>query len=241
MKKTLLALSMAGLVAGCSTAQETPKQPSLETTAEKVSYGMGLVMGERMTQDLPDLQMQQFLQGIEHGHAGEDQERRLTRDQIREALMAYQQEMQEKQKQQIEELASKNKEAGEAFLAENAERDGVMTTDSGLQYEVVEAGDGASPSAEDAVKVHYTGTLIDGEVFDSSRERGEPVTFVLNQVIPGWTEGLQLMSEGAHYKFYVPSDLAYGPGGAGNQVIGPNETLIFDVELLAVNPDENNR
>ncbi|PSF12272.1 peptidylprolyl isomerase [Marinobacter fuscus] len=237
MKKTLLAIAVTGIMAGCSTAQEEPSNPALETTPEKVSYGMGLVLGERMGNDLPDLQMEQFLQGIQHGHAGEDTNKRLTREQIQEALMAYQQDLQQQQEQQYEELAKKNKDAGEAFLAENAERDEVSTTESGLQYEVVEEGSGDKPTAEDQVRVHYTGELIGGEVFDSSRERGEPVTFGLNQVIPGWTEGLQLMSEGARFKLYIPSDLAYGPGG--NQAIGPNETLVFDVELLAINPGAN--
>ncbi|MGC8119952.1 FKBP-type peptidyl-prolyl cis-trans isomerase [Marinobacter sp. VGCF2001] len=236
MKKTLMAIAITGLVAGCSTAQESATDPALETTPEKVSYGMGLVLGERMSNDLPDLQMDQFLQGIQHGHAGNEDNKRLTREQIQEALMAYQQELQQKQEQQLEGLAQENKEAGEAFLAENAERDGVETTESGLQYEVLEEGNGEHPGAEDQVEVHYTGTLISGEVFDSSRERGQTVTFGLNQVIPGWTEGLQLMTEGARYKLYIPSDLAYGPGG--NQAIGPNETLVFDVELVTINPGE---
>jgi len=235
MKKTLLAIAMTGLVAGCSTGQDTAKDPALDTTPERVSYGMGLVLGERMSNDLPDLQMDQFLQGIQHGHAGDEETKRLTREQIQEALMAYQEEMQGQQEQQYEELASQNLEAGQAFLAQNAEREGVETTESGLQYEVIEEGDGNNPTASDRVRVHYTGELINGDVFDSSRDRGQPVTFGLNQVIPGWTEGLQLMSEGARYKLYIPADLAYGPGG--NQAIGPNETLIFDVELLAVNPE----
>ncbi len=234
MKKTLLALAMAGVVAGCSTPPETPDEPALESTDQKVSYGMGLVLGQRMSNDLPDLQMEQFLQGIQHGHAGDEETQRMSREEIQQALMTYQQEMQQKQAEQAEELAQKNAEAGEAFLAENANRDEVQTTESGLQYEVLEEGNGEKPAATDQVKVHYTGELLSGEVFDSSRERGEPVTFGLNQVIPGWTEGLQLMSEGARYKLYIPADLAYGPGG--NRAIGPNETLIFDVELLAVNP-----
>lgn len=234
MKKTLLALAMAGVVAGCSTPPETPEDPKLESTDQKVSYGMGLVLGERMSNDLPDLQMDQFLQGIQHGHAGDEEAQRMSREEIQQALMAYQQEMQQKQSQQAEELAKKNLEAGEAFLAENADRDEVKSTDSGLQFEVLEAGSGEKPAATDTVKVHYTGELLSGEVFDSSRERGDPVTFGLNQVIPGWTEGLQLMSEGARYKLYIPADLAYGPGG--NRAIGPNETLIFDVELLKINP-----
>ncbi|MBK1887940.1 FKBP-type peptidyl-prolyl cis-trans isomerase [Marinobacter sp. DY40_1A1] len=237
MKKTLLALAITGLVAGCSTPPETPADPQLESTDQKVSYGMGLVLGERMGNDLPSLQMDQFLQGIQHGHAGDEEAKRMSREEIQQALMEYQQTLQEEQSKQIEELAQKNREAGDTFLAENAERDGIETTESGLQYEILEEGNGTKPSATDMVQVHYTGELLSGEVFDSSRERGEPVTFGLNQVIPGWTEGLQLMSEGARYKLYIPSDLAYGPGGS--RAIGPNETLVFDVELLAINPDES--
>ncbi|SNB58114.1 FKBP-type peptidyl-prolyl cis-trans isomerase FklB [Marinobacter sp. es.042] len=234
MKKTLLALAVTGLVAGCSTPPEAPAQPELDSTDQKVSYGMGLVLGERMGNDLPNLQMDQFLQGIQHGHAGDEEAKRMSREEIQQALMTYQQQLQEEQGKQMEELAQKNLDAGETFLAENAEREGVETTESGLQYEVLEQGDGEKPAATDTVQVHYTGELLSGEVFDSSRERGEPVTFALNQVIPGWTEGLQLMSEGARYKLYIPSDLAYGPGG--NRAIGPNETLVFDVELLEINP-----
>lgn len=236
MRKTLIALTVAGVMAGCSSPQDAaPEDPALESTDEKVSYGMGLVMGQRMSNDLPDLKMEQFLQGIQHGHAGDDEQTRMSREEIQEALMAYQTQLQEQESAKTEELAKKNLEAGEEFLAENAKREGVKTTDSGLQYEILEEGDGAKPTAEDRVRVHYTGELISGEVFDSSRERGEPVTFGLNQVIPGWTEGLQLMSEGSRAKLYIPSELAYGPGG--NQRIGPNETLVFDVELLEINPE----
>lgn len=236
MKKTLIALAVAGVLAGCSSPQDAaPEDPALESTDEKVSYGMGLVMGERMSNDLPDLKMEQFLQGIQHGHAGDEEQTRMSREEIQEALMAYQTQLQEQEAAKTEELAKKNKEAGEQFLAENAEREGVKTTESGLQYEILEEGNGEKPAAEDRVSVHYTGELISGEVFDSSRERGEPVTFGLNQVIPGWTEGLQLMSEGSRAKLYIPAELAYGPGG--NQRIGPNETLVFDVELLEINPE----
>lgn len=228
---------MTSMVAGCSTSSDAPADPKLDSTDQKVSYGMGLVLGERMNNDLPSLQMDQFLQGIQHGHAGDDEAKRMDREEIQAALMEYQQSLKEEQGKQTEELADKNVEAGKAFLAENAERDGIKTTDSGLQYEVLEEGEGEQPGSSDTVQVHYTGELLSGEVFDSSRERGEPVSFGLNQVIPGWTEGLQLMNEGARYKLYIPSDLAYGPGG--NRAIGPNETLVFDVELLAINPSED--
>ncbi|SFR60884.1 FKBP-type peptidyl-prolyl cis-trans isomerase FklB [Marinobacter daqiaonensis] len=235
MKKTVIALSVAGILGGCSANTQTSSEPALETNNEKVSYGMGIVLGERMKNDLPDLQMDQFIEGFRHGH-GDEESRRLSNEEIQSAMMAFQQEMQEKQLEEMEESARANREKGETFLAENAEREEVKTTESGLQYEVLEEGDGEKPGPTDQVTVHYTGELLSGEVFDSSRERGEPVTFGLNQVIPGWTEGLQLMSEGSRYKLYIPSDLAYGPGG--NRGIGPNETLIFDVELLEVNPEE---
>lgn len=126
-----------------------------------------------------------------------------------------------------------NKASGEAFLAENGKRAEVMTTPSGLQYEVLKEGDGVMPESGDQVTVHYTGKLIDGTVFDSSEERGEPATFGVTQVIPGWVEALQMMKAGSKWRLYIPSQLAYGPNGAGN-IIGPNSTLIFDVELISV-------
>jgi FKBP-type peptidyl-prolyl cis-trans isomerase FkpA len=128
---------------------------------------------------------------------------------------------------------AENKAAGEAFLAENGQKDNIITTPSGLQFEIIEQGDGARPTATDNVTVHYKGTTIDGEVFDSSYDRGAPATFPLNRVIAGWTEGLQLMQEGGKFRFYIPSQLAYGERGAG-AAIGPNSTLIFDVELIKV-------
>ena len=130
--------------------------------------------------------------------------------------------------------ANENKAEGIAFLTENAKKENVTTTPSGLQYEILTAGNGASPSATDKVTVHYQGTTIDGKEFDSSYKRGESITFPLNGVIAGWTEGLQLMQEGAKYRLYIPSELAYGASGAGSD-IGPNSTLIFDVELIKVN------
>ena len=236
MKNSLIALSIAGILAGCSAGTQAPEvtQAPLETNSQKVSYGMGIVFAERIKNDLPNLELEQFIEGFRQGHDG-SVEARLSDVEIQDAMLAYQQEMQQKQQQEAEQAATGNREKGEAFLAENAEREEVITTESGLQYEMLEEGDGEKPGPGDEVRVHYTGELLSGEVFDSSRERGEPVTFALSQVIEGWTEGLQLMSEGSRYKLYIPSDLAYGPGG--NRSIGPNETLVFDVELLEVNPE----
>ena len=139
----------------------------------------------------------------------------------------------EKQKAEAAKMADVNKAAGDEFLAKNSTREEVITLPSGLQYEVIEEGNGAQPTASDQVEVHYTGRLIDGTVFDSSVDRGVPATFGVTQVIPGWVEALQLMKAGSKWRLYIPSSLAYGPQGAGS-VIGPNATLIFDVELIKV-------
>ena len=147
-------------------------------------------------------------------------------------MMAFQEKLQAERDAEQAALSEGNAEAG-AFLAENAQREGVMVTESGLQYEVLQAGDGDSPGLDDQVEVHYRGTLIDGTVNDSSYDRGQTVTFGVTQVIAGWTEALQLMQEGSKYKLYIPSELAYGAGGAG-QSIGPNATLVFEVELIDV-------
>ena len=183
-------------------------------------------------QDMP-LDIDILMQGLRASYLGE--ETLLTQE---EALAEREQFIQQRQQQLAEERneeARINAEEGEAFLAANADKEGVMVTDSGLQYRVMNEGEGASPDADDRVTVHYRGKLINGVEFDSSYARGEPASFGLNQVIPGWTEGLQLMSEGAKYEFFVPSDLAYGEQGRPGP-IGPNSTLIFEVELLEVVP-----
>ena len=157
---------------------------------------------------------------------------RMSYDEAKAEIQRFFGEMQKEQEEQAARMADVNAKAGREFLLENGKRVEVKTTESGLQYEVLTEGKGAKPTASDKVTVHYTGKLIDGTVFDSSVERGEPATFGVTQVIPGWVEALQLMSEGAKYRLYIPSQLAYGPQGAGP--IGPNQTLIFDVELLKI-------
>ena len=159
----------------------------------------------------------------------------MTYDEAKAEIQKFFTAMEERQRAAAEEIGKVNAAAGEEFLGKNGQRSEVKITTSGLQYEVLEEGTGIQPKATDRVMVHYTGKLIDGTVFDSSVERGEPATFGVTQVIPGWVEALQLMKEGAKWRLFIPSNLAYGPNGAGG-VIGPNATLIFDVELIKVFP-----
>lgn len=207
---------------------------SLATESDSVSYAIGHSVGQSlMQQELKEVNPEIIAKAI--ADVLGEQQLVLDEMQCQMALQKYmmkkQQEFMEKQQKVAEENAEKEK----AFFAENAKKEGVKSTESGLQYEVIQEGKGASPKLTDIVKVHYTGTLTDGKVFDSSVERGQPAEFTLGQVIPGWQEGLQLMKAGAKYKLYIPSELGYGPQGAG-QDIGPNATLIFEVELLEVKP-----
>ena len=198
---------------------------------EKRSYALGMDIGNSL-QELPvELNVDMLAQGVRDTIEGNDT--RLSQEELDSVMQGFVKDMEAAQQDQAQEQARSNQDKGEQFLAENKDKEGVETTDSGLQYKVLEEGDGPTPSKSDSVTVHYTGELIDGTVFDSSRERGEPVTFPVDAVIPGWTEALQLMKEGAKYELYIPADLAYGERGAGAQ-IGPNETLIFDVELIEV-------
>lgn len=204
---------------------------TLDTPEKRLSYGIALRMSERMVADGMVMDVDAYALGMRDAFEGA--EARLTEEEINAEMMAFQEKVEAEREAAQAQVAEGNAEAGAAFLAENAQREGIIVTDSGLQYEVVTAGDGASPGPDDQVEVHYRGTLIDGTVFDSSYDRGQTVTFGVTQVIPGWTEALQLMKEGDKYNLYIPSDLAYGAGGAG-QVIGPNSTLIFEVELIKI-------
>lgn len=225
----LAALIGVGLVA-CDQPTESTEM-SLESQDQRISYGIALNMGRRMKAEGVPLDADAFAEGIRDAISGA--EAKMTDEEINAEMMAMQEKMQAEQEAEMQAAASANVEVGQAYLAENAAAEGVQVTASGLQYRVVKEGNGAQPTSADSVQVHYEGRLINGTVFDSSYSRGEPVTFGVTQVIPGWTEALQLMSEGAEYELTIPSDLAYGAGGAGG-AIGPNEVLIFKVELLSV-------
>jgi len=199
---------------------------------DRLSYALGLSMGNNFrSSGIETLDVKDFAAGVAAVFAGEKPV--MTYDEAKEEIRVFFTALEQKQQAAAAEIGKVNEQAGKAFLNENGKRAEVMTTASGLQYEVIKAGDGMQPTAADQVTVHYTGKLIDGTVFDSSVERGEPATFGVTQVIPGWVEALQMMKEGAKWRLFIPSALAYGPNGAGG-VIGPNATLIFDVELIKV-------
>lgn len=227
MKKLML---VAALTGASMLAQAGDPVKKLQTEEQQTSYGFGMIFGKRLTTDMPNIDMDIFVQGLKDGYAGGAT--LMTDAELAQMLQRFQQKQRDEQMAQFEKLASENKAAGEAFLKENKNKEGVVTLPSGLQYKVLADGSGAKPGPSDTVKVHYQGSLVSGKVFDSSIERGEPASFPVNAVIKGWTEALQLMKAGAKWQLYIPSDLAYGPGG--NRSIGPNEVLLFDVELLEV-------
>ena len=199
---------------------------------DKLSYALGLGIGQQLAQmGARELNVDDFAQSIRDVLEG--RELKVSHREAQQIVQDYFAQQEQKINAQRAEQGKAQKEAGEKYLAENAKKEGVITTKSGLQYKVLTEGNGKQPTAKDTVKCHYEGFLIDGTVFDSSVQRGEPATFPLQQVIAGWTEGLQLMKEGAKYRFFIPYRLAYGEGGAGG-MIPPFATLIFDVELIQV-------
>lgn len=199
---------------------------------DKLSYALGMSMGHNFKgTGIKTLNSADFAAGVASVYDGVKPE--MTFDEAKRIVNEYFAKLEAEMQAEVAKQGEVNRKNGEAFLSENAKREGIKVTESGLQYEVLESGKGDSPKASDNVEVHYTGKLIDGTVFDSSVERGVPASFGVTQVIPGWVEALQLMHEGDKWRLYIPSDLAYGPNGAGG-VIGPNMTLIFDVELLRV-------
>ena len=208
-------------------------EAALETDDEIASYGFGLDIGRSLEPTVTHLDRDALARGIEDALDG--REPVISPEQLAEVTQRVSTLIREEQNAEFEAMTETNRVAGEAYLASNAENDNVMVTDSGLQYEVILEGEagGARPSPTDQVTVHYRGTLIDGTEFDSSYSRGQPATFGVSGVIPGFSEGLQLMTVGSHYRFVIPSDMAYGPQGTGPD-IGPNATLIFEIELIGV-------
>lgn len=208
-------------LAACEKKESMSTEANLATEDDRFSYGLGMLVGERVLKQYGDVNYDLVLAGMKAQH--QDQ---TTLEEAGEAINA---QMEKK----FETESAGNRKRGEDYLNENAAKEGVKVTESGLQYSVITEGDGAKPKPTDNVTVHYRGTLIDGTEFDSSYSRGEPTSFVLNQVIPGWTEGLQLMGIGSKYRFVIPFNLGYGERGAGGQ-IGPFETLVFEVELIEI-------
>lgn len=203
----------------------------LNTDIEKTSYALGINIGQSLRQVPKELDVEAVVQAISDVLKGE--KIALSQEDYAATMQAFQAEMQEAEKAAADNAKTQNAAAQAAFLEENKGKEGVITTESGLQYKVLNEGDGPKPTAENTVKVHYTGSLLDGTVFDSSVQRGEPAEFGVGQVISGWTEALQLMNVGSKYQLYIPSELAYGERGAG-QAIAPGAMLQFEVELLDI-------
>ncbi|RXT01094.1 FKBP-type peptidyl-prolyl cis-trans isomerase [Acinetobacter junii] len=226
MKKLTLTLItlMIGTVHAAPTTLKSPQK-------DQLGYSYGYLMGKGNTETLKDLNIETFVLGLEDAIKGKPAT--LSDEQMATVLNQYKKRLEAKQLVEFQEQAEKNAQEGKNFLAENAKKQDIITTKSGLQYQVLQQGAGKSPKLTSTVKVNYEGRLIDGTVFDSSIARNHPVEFKLNQVISGWTEGVQTMKEGGKSRFFVPSNLAYGDVGAGD-AIGPNSTLIFDIELLEV-------
>ncbi len=207
------------------------KKTKLETQKDSISYIIGTDIAKNLKKQELDVSPAMLAKGFEDQYNGK--KLLLTDDQIQACMTSFQQQMLAKQSAEMGQLAEKNMKEGELFLAQNKKRDSVVTLPSGLQYKIIVAGTGKMPTVNDTVTTHYRGTLIDGTEFDNSYKRGEPATFPVKGVIPGWTEALQLMKVGSKWELFIPPQLAYGERGAG-QTIGPNATLLFDVELISI-------
>lgn len=229
MKIMTLFLSLSLATTASFAKDITTKSPE----AEQVGYSFGYLMGRSNAESLQGIDLDAFTLGLKTAAAG--QKSVLSDEDMARVLTQFKRQAEAKELQELKKIADQNKLKGQAFLAENAKKPGVKTTKSGLQYLVLKEGAGKSPKASSTVQVHYEGRLIDETIFDSSIAREQPAEFKASQVIQGWTEGLQLMKEGAKYRFFIPAELAYGQIGSGD-VIAPNSTLIFDVELLKVTP-----
>jgi FKBP-type peptidyl-prolyl cis-trans isomerase len=212
--------------------QTKKADPVFKTVKDKASYAFGLNIGNSFNREGFDLNFDLLVKGL--SDALNKAEPKLSDEEIREAMNAFQAELRVKQAAKRKAEAEKNKKTGAAFLAKNKKQKGVITTKSGLQYQILIAGKGKSPKKTDTVKTHYRGTLIDGTEFDSSYKRNQPATFGVSGVIKGWTEALQLMRVGAKWKLFIPSDLAYGENPRPGSPIGPNAVLVFEIELLSI-------
>jgi FKBP-type peptidyl-prolyl cis-trans isomerase FklB len=224
-------LTGLGIIIVFFTSQIGAQEAPLKNQKDKISYSIGMEIGKNLRRQAADVNPELLAKGLRDAFS--DQKALMTDAEMNEALTNFQKEMVAKQQEIAKKLGEKNKAEGEAFLAENKKKEGVTTLPSGLQYKVIKAGTGKKPKATDTVTVHYQGTLTDGKEFDSSYRRGQPVTFPVTGVIPGWTEALQLMEEGAKWQIFIPSSLAYGDRGAGRD-IGPHATLIFEIELVSI-------
>jgi FKBP-type peptidyl-prolyl cis-trans isomerase FklB len=228
MKSGLIIALCIGILAGQVYAQDVV----LQTQKDKVSYSIGMDIGMTLKNQSIEVDPAILSRGIKDSMTG--QKPLMTEQEIRDTITAFQKEMTAKQQELAKQMGEKNKKEGETFLAENKKKEGVKTLASGLQYKVIKAGTGKKPKATDTVTTNYRGTLVDGTEFDSSARQGKPATFRVNGVIPGWTEALQLMEEGAKWQLFIPSNLAYGERGTQGGPIGPNAALIFDIELISI-------
>jgi len=212
--------------------QSTPSNSPFKTNKEKASYALGINVGSSLHRQSVDIDPDLFAQGLKDAMSGKKP--LITEEEGHAALMELQNEVRAQQAQKMKEEGDTNKKDGEAYLAANKAKPGVVTLPSGLQYKILKEGTGPKPTATDTVECNYTGTLINGTEFDSSAKHGGPAKFPVNGVIKGWTEALQLMPAGSKWQLFIPSDLAYGERGTPDGSIGPNSTLVFDVELLSV-------
>lgn len=246
-----IALSVALAVAACKPADDAATTADAADTGEaagadatgleiaglptekaQASYMVGMDIGESLKQIEGEIDVAVVIEAMQATLAGEDP--RLTEEQRAQVRQRFATALQARRQAEMQAKAAANATEGQAFLAANKDKPGVETTASGLQYQVLEPGDGEKPTVDDVVRVHYKGTLLDGTEFDSSYERGEPAMFALGQVVPGWQEGIALMPVGSKYRLWIPGDLAYGELGTPNGEIGPNATLVFEVELLEI-------
>ncbi|MBC6428783.1 MAG: FKBP-type peptidyl-prolyl cis-trans isomerase [Cellvibrionales bacterium] len=235
MYKIIFALFASALLLAACAPPEDESAPALDSLESAVSYMVAYENIKNLGDSGFELDQAAFKAGAAAAFGG--QESAIGEERAEQVMQEFQERMREQAMAEREQAETENLAASTAFLEANSTAEGVEVTDSGLQYRVLEEGSGAKPTTDSRVRVHYEGRLINGEVFDSSRQRGTPAEFGVTQVIAGWTEGLQLMAEGARYEFFIPSDLAYGPGGPPG--IGPNQALIFDVELLDVDVSDD--